>query len=330
VQFLTNGGFESGQTPWSESSAAGYQLVSTSTPHSGTHAAWLCGYSSCNDSIGQTVTLPSSFTALSLTFWLDQTLPDSSCSGALKVVLKTAAGATIATPYSRCSSSATGGYAQQTASLTSALQPYAGQQVQVVFAGTATGSTNYYIDDAALTASGAPGSAPVATSTPTLVPTAVPTATSGSGSPCPGSTTGCAQYMLSILNKDRAANGVAPLTLNLTQTNGTASCVGSLGHSTAMQQSGSIWHTNASYPAASFPTDICVAYTRAGENVGEANYGNELTDLQQLDSMMMSEPHSPGCTGNHACNILYPSFHQVGIGVIYVNNATWLTEDFTN
>lgn len=138
--------------------------------------------------------------------------------------------------------------------------------------------------------------------------------------------------MLSILNQDRTANGVAALTLNLTQTNGTGSCVGSLGHSTAMQQSGSIWHTNANYPAASFPNNICIAYSRAGENVGEASYGNELTDMQQLDSMMMGEAHDAATcasTVNHACNIINPTFHQVGIGVINVNGTTWLTEDFT-
>jgi hypothetical protein len=100
-----------------------------------------------------------------------------------------------------------------------------------------------------------------------------------------------------------------------------------------MQQSGSIWHTNASYPAASFPTNLCIAYTTAGQNVGEAASGNELTDLQTLNSQMMSEPHDANtCAtqGNHACNILNPNFHQVGIGLVNVNNTTWLTQDFTN
>jgi hypothetical protein len=98
-----------------------------------------------------------------------------------------------------------------------------------------------------------------------------------------------------------------------------------------MQQSGSIWHTNPAYPAASFPTNICVSYMLAGENVGEASYGNEATDLQQLDIMMMGEPHDPttcATTVNHACNIINGSYTSVGIGIVYVNNATWLTEDF--
>jgi uncharacterized protein YkwD len=147
--------------------------------------------------------------------------------------------------------------------------------------------------------------------------------TSGS---CPGSQSGCMQAMLTMLNNDRAKAGVAALTLNLTQSNGTASCVGSYGHSVHMAQLGSISHDQ-------FPADICVAFQTAGENVGEASYGNELTDLQQLDSLMMAEPHtSSTCstTTNHACNILNPNFHQVGIGIYNANNTTWLTEDFTN
>jgi uncharacterized protein YkwD len=138
--------------------------------------------------------------------------------------------------------------------------------------------------------------------------------------------------MLTLLNNDRAQYGIAPLALNATQTNGNGTCVGSIGHSQAMQQSGSIWHSNPSYPQASFPTDICVSFMTAGENVGEAGSGNEASDLSQLDSLMMSEPHDAttcATTVNHACNIINPSFKQVGIGIVYVNGQTWLTEDLT-
>ncbi len=150
--------------------------------------------------------------------------------------------------------------------------------------------------------------------------------TVGTTTTCPGSQSGCIQAMLNMLNADRAQAGVGPLTLNSTETNGTSTCVGSYGHSVHMAQVGSISHDQ-------FPADICISYTMAGENVGEASYGNELTDLQKLDAMMMSEPHSGSTcstTTNHACNILNPGYHQVGIGIYNVNNKTWLTEDFTN
>jgi uncharacterized protein YkwD len=143
---------------------------------------------------------------------------------------------------------------------------------------------------------------------------------------CPATQSGCMQSMLSILNNDRAAAGVAPLTLNATESNGTSTCVGAYGHSVHMSQLGAISHDQ-------FPADICISYSTAGENVGESASGNELTDLQSLDSQMMAEPHTASTcstTVNHACNILNPAFHQVGIGIYYINNTTWLTEDFTN
>ncbi len=149
---------------------------------------------------------------------------------------------------------------------------------------------------------------------------------SSTSSSCPGSQSGCIQAMLNIINADRSQAGVAPLTLNTTESNGTPTCVGSYGHSVHMAQMGAISHDQ-------FPADICVGFSIAGENVGEAGYGNELTDLQKLDNLMMSEPHTVATcstTTNHACNILNTAFHQVGIGIYNANNTTWLTEDFTN
>jgi len=167
---------------------------------------------------------------------------------------------------------------------------------------------------------------PTATFTPTVVPTSTPVPN------CPstdGTQTACMQAVVNMINNDRAQNGVSSkLTLNGTQSYGTGSCVGSIGHSTAMAQSGSIWHEDSSYPAASFPNDICVRFSTAGENVG-AFPGNELQALQSMNDEMMSEPHSPNCTGNHACNILSPNYTSVGIGIVVQGGQTWLTEDFT-
>lgn len=166
------------------------------------------------------------------------------------------------------------------------------------------------------------------------------TAPVSTGGTCPGSQSGCMQALLNIINQHRARFNIAPLTLNMTQSNGTGSCMGSYGHSVAMANSGSIWHVapgdNQTHPTnpASFPNEICIPYSIAGENVGMSSSGNELNDLQTIDSMMMSEnPNTPstcGNTVNHACNILNANYHQIGIGIYYVNNATWVTEDFTN
>ena len=41
---LTNGGFESGTTPWVAAAGNGHAIVSTTRPHTGTHSALLGGY----------------------------------------------------------------------------------------------------------------------------------------------------------------------------------------------------------------------------------------------------------------------------------------------
>jgi uncharacterized protein YkwD len=122
-----------------------------------------------------------------------------------------------------------------------------------------------------------------------------------------------------------------PLMLDEHQSAGDSSCVGSVGHSKAMADSGTIWHQNSSYPAASFNNDICYSFTAAGENVGKWGSGDELKDLQSIHNLMMNEQHDPGyCSGvvNHACNIVSGQWQSVGIGIVEQGGQTWLTEDF--
>jgi kumamolisin len=335
LQLLSNGGFETGTTPWTQSSAGGYPLITTSRPHTGSYSAWLCGTSACNDQVSQTLTLPSSFSKLTLSYWYYSDTTDtagSPCYDYFYARLKTTGGTVITTPQQACNSSVTNGWVQESFDVTSALAPYAGQQVVLSFQGTtASGKySDFFVDDVSL-GTGSSGGSPAPTNTPgpTATKTPVPTATTVSSGSCPGS--GCVQSMLNMLNTDRANNGAAPLTLNTTQ--GAKSLV----HSQDMAATGQIWHCNAAYPNEAFCpptmplTEIVVPYSTAGENVGQAGSGNELSDLQQLDSLMMGEAHDPttcATTVNHACNIINPNFKSVGIGIYYVNNQTWLTEDF--
>lgn len=161
-----------------------------------------------------------------------------------------------------------------------------------------------------------------------------PTPTATTQLNCSSSSQSCGRATLAILNRDRARYGLPALQLTRLQSSGRGRCAGSIGHSSAMARSGSIWHTNPKFPRASFPNNICVRYKRAGENVGMSDSGSTLADLQELDSLMMHEPHSRAVcanTINHACNIINPSFRHVGIG-IYIDRGgtTWLTEDFTD
>jgi len=134
--------------------------------------------------------------------------------------------------------------------------------------------------------------------------------------PPPTSANTYQQQLLNLINSSRANGGLAPLTFSAVQSAGTASCVGSYGHSVHMAQVGQISHDQ-------FPQDICISWTAAGENVGEAS-GDESAAIQTLHQQMMNE----GPTGGHYQNIMSRTFTTVGIGLYYVNNTLWLTEDF--
>jgi uncharacterized protein YkwD len=124
------------------------------------------------------------------------------------------------------------------------------------------------------------------------------------------------QQLLNLINASRASGGLPPYTFSAVQSAGTASCVGSYGHSVHMAQQGQISHDQ-------FPQDICIAWTAAGENVGEAS-GNETEAIQLLHQDMMNE----GPSGGHYQNIMSRTFTTVGIGLYYSNGTLWLTEDF--
>ena len=159
--------------------------------------------------------------------------------------------------------------------------------------------------------------------TPQPVPTITPTPQPNNNyaSQCQSSNTNCELALLQLINSERASHNVPALQINWTESNGTTSCVGSKGHSIHMSQSGILAHDQ-------FPADICVPFSTAGENIGEAS-GNEWQAIQQINTLMLQEPWSAGCNDNHHCNIDNPSYRNVGIGFAYGSGAWWLTTDFT-
>ncbi|MBT8495168.1 MAG: hypothetical protein KJO07_19135 [Deltaproteobacteria bacterium] len=73
VELLVNPGFESGQGPeWNETSGLGVDLVTSdfSSPHQGTHVAWLGGYDSGVDILYQDVAIPAGATDLQIEGWV--------------------------------------------------------------------------------------------------------------------------------------------------------------------------------------------------------------------------------------------------------------------
>ncbi|MDB5059466.1 MAG: hypothetical protein JWO59_2938 [Chloroflexi bacterium] len=172
----------------------------------------------------------------------------------------------------------------------------------------------------------APTSTPPNSPTPTVTEIPLP-----AGIPTSGSTTnGCAitpaqaageAHLLALLNAERAAAGVAPLTLL------PALSVVARDHSCDMNLHFNLSHTgtDGSDPLQRIRASG-VTFTSAGENIGmQGGYGL-IGDIDLQNQKMMAELLSPG---THRWNIMSPDFHQVGIGVIDVGGPVWLTEDFT-
>jgi uncharacterized protein YkwD len=128
------------------------------------------------------------------------------------------------------------------------------------------------------------------------------------------------QYELYLMNRTRASLGLPAYSLNVTESNGTATCPGSYGHALHMSQAGGISHDQ-------FPADICVSVRAAGENVGEAGGYSITGALDVIHSEMMAEPIGPGIQ-NHHTSIVSPSFTQVGIGVVTSGGYTYMCVDF--
>jgi kumamolisin len=149
TQELKNTGFESGSSYWVESSAGGYELIDNSNPHAGAYEAWFCGYYGCDDTLYQSVTLPSTTTKVVLSYWLEAST-DGTCSSSFTVTLRNSSGSVISTVQSTCT--ATTGYVHYTFDVTSALSSYHGQAIEVYFEGATSGFSydSYYLDTVAL------------------------------------------------------------------------------------------------------------------------------------------------------------------------------------
>ena len=153
TQLIVNGGFESGATAWTASTG----VITSDTgeaAHAGTWKAWLDGYGAAHtDTIYQQVTVPSTATTVSLSFWLRVDSAETTTTTAydtLKVQVRNSSGTALATlaTYSNLNKGTT--FVQKTFDLSA----YKGQTVQIYFEGTedSTVATSFIIDDVSLTA----------------------------------------------------------------------------------------------------------------------------------------------------------------------------------
>jgi hypothetical protein len=152
---IQNGGFEQGSAPWQEKSAAGYELVDSTNPHSGNYNAFLCGYSSCNDSIAQSLTVPANASTLTISYWWygETNRTSSSCKDTFTVELLDSSGNAIGKVQSACNTDATHSWQQVTFEATTMLSRYAGQTVTLTFMATTIADyipSSFFVDDVAV------------------------------------------------------------------------------------------------------------------------------------------------------------------------------------
>ncbi len=154
VGLLThNGGFENGVDPWQESSAAGYEIIDATNPHSGRYSAYLCGYSSCDDSIVQVFAVPSSATNITVSYWWygATSRTSHSCRDVFTVNLLDSNGKVIAKLQHACNTNATQNWQRVRFDVTNALSHYAGQTVTLIFnartAYSVSVTSAFFVDD---------------------------------------------------------------------------------------------------------------------------------------------------------------------------------------
>jgi uncharacterized membrane protein len=159
TELIGNGGFENGSSnpaPWTVATTQATSRVinntSTEPPHSGTWDAWLDGHgSTTTDSILQQVTIPSTATAATLSFWLHIDTAETSTTTAfdtMTVQVLNSSGTVLSTLATFSNLNHATGYQQKSFDLTS----FKGQTVQIFFQGKEDSilQTSFVLDDVSL------------------------------------------------------------------------------------------------------------------------------------------------------------------------------------
>ncbi|MEU9308993.1 M1 family aminopeptidase [Streptomyces sp. NPDC048256] len=162
AQVITNGGFESGTSPWTQSSTGVITSRTGQSAHGGTAFAWLDGVGSTHtDTLSQSVTIPSGCAAATLTFWLHIDTAETTSSTAYDKLTAKIGTTTLAT-YSNLDKNT--GYVQKSFDVSA----FVGQTVSLAFTGTEDSSlqSSFVLDDLALNTSGDTAPPADATRTP--------------------------------------------------------------------------------------------------------------------------------------------------------------------
>jgi Pro-kumamolisin, activation domain len=161
---IQNGGFENATTPWVEYSARGYKLIDSTNLHTGNYSAHLCGYSRCDDSIGQSFTVPTGNSTITLGYWWYGLTQHTTytCVDTFAVILVDSNGHMIGRLQLACNYNATARWVHASFNVTNLLSRYGGKTVMLFFEARTSSSlrtTSIFVDDVAVTSS-APGTRP--------------------------------------------------------------------------------------------------------------------------------------------------------------------------
>jgi hypothetical protein len=148
TDLTSNGGFESGATVWTASSGV-IDSSATQAARTGSWKAWMNGYGSAHtDTLQQNVTIPSTATSVTFSFWLKVVSDETTTTTAfdtVKAQVRNTSGTVLATLGTWSNLDKGSSYVQKSFDLTS----YKGQTVQIYFVGVegSTTATSFLIDD---------------------------------------------------------------------------------------------------------------------------------------------------------------------------------------
>jgi Zn-dependent metalloprotease len=150
-ELMVNGGFESGATSWT-GTTGDIGTFSGEPAYEGTKDAWLCGNgSTATETLYQAVTIPSTATSATLSFYLHIDTAETTTTTAydkLAVQVLNNSGTVLGTLATYSNLNAASGYTQKTFDLSA----YKGQMVRIYFKGTEDSSlqTSFVLDKVSL------------------------------------------------------------------------------------------------------------------------------------------------------------------------------------
>lgn len=155
TELVTNGGFESGSSGWTQEASGGAAIITSnaSQARTGSGVAWLGGYNNATDALTQTITVPSGASSVTLQYWYRITTSET-VPGAwdtLQVQVLSSGGSLLQTLATYSNQNASSSWTQSPAFN---LSSYAGQTIRIRFIATtdSSASSSFYVDDVSVLA----------------------------------------------------------------------------------------------------------------------------------------------------------------------------------